>query len=402
MASTGRIITIAWKDVLEFVRDKRSLAFMAISAFLFPLLGLMITGLKTQQAAPVAILVCDRGAPARETAGLLYRAFSEAAGLRPVLLNSTHCGPQRGYVATIAIPRGFSSNYTSLTRPVHIVVYRTIGNPAADEALQVASTVVSTLSQRLAAQRVEVLASKAGIHIEPDVVLQPLRLLSSAVTPQGTAASPAEQARASTARFLAFAVFFVLNPAAIAVADSVSRERESGTGEVLAITPVSGGEFVAGKILGSLAAAAVAGGLDLAAATAYAATVPQGGLDAGLVLFHAFQTIMAILVTAAFTILITLLMPGQRAATLVTSAITGLAIMVFFSVLFVDIAALPPAAKAFMYLIPYTHTALAIEQYALGNAAAAALHTALLAALTAAAMAAAARVYKPERMVKRQ
>ncbi|HID41464.1 MAG TPA: hypothetical protein EYP33_04835, partial [Pyrodictium sp.] len=75
-----RLAVLVRKEALEFLRDRRSLILMAVSAFLFPVLGLLVTGLKTQQAALVAIVVCDTGAPAEELAQQLYTAFSESPG----------------------------------------------------------------------------------------------------------------------------------------------------------------------------------------------------------------------------------------------------------------------------------------------------------------------------------
>lgn len=401
MASLERVTALAWKDALEFLRDRRSIGLMIVSAFLFPLLGLLVTGLKAQQAAPVTILLCDNGSIAEEIANLIKKSLESLGSFNVTVKKAPSCRPVAGAVATIAIPQGFSSNITSVDRRGYILLYKAIGNPAADEASAAAAMVVNSFSEKLAMQRVEVLAKRAGIEVQPDTVLHPLELKTLGVTPTGSPASPQEEARASAARFLAFSVFFVLNPAALAVADAVSRERESGTGEVLAITPLTGLEFVSGKALGSLAAALLAGGIDLVAAAAYAFLTGFKGADIQLVALHAAETMLAIIVTMGFTVLATLLVPGQRAATLVTSMITGLAVMVFFSVLFVDIAALPASIRLLLYLVPYTHTALAIESYALGETATALLHTIVLVAATLVSLAAAALVYRPERLVKK-
>lgn len=396
-----RVAALAWKDALELLRDRRSLALMVVSAFLFPLLGVLVTGLQGQQAALVAILVCDRGDAAKRLVGLLRSALEEAPGLRVTVMNSSSCGAPQGAVLTVAVPPGFSANASSLGKPVVVRLYKVIGNPAADTAEAYVNAALQRFSQSLAVERVERLARLAGVHVDPGVVLSPLRLVSEEVTPSGAQASPLEAARARTARFLAFAVFFVLNPAAIAVADSISRERESGTGELLAVTPLRGWEFVAGKAVGGTVAALVAGGVDAVAAIAYGFATGFQGADAGLIAVHVLETMLAIVVTASLTILATLLVPGQRAATLITSTITGLAMMIFFSVLFIDINSLPTSIKAVLYLVPYTHTALAIESYALGDAAAALIHTLVLAVLSAAALAAAVKAYRPDRLVKR-
>ena len=396
-----RVAALAWKDALELLRDRRSLALMVVSAFLFPLLGVLVTGLQRQQAAVVAVVLCDHGEAAEKLAGLITDALEGAPGLRVVVVNASGCRAPEGAVLAVAVPPGFSVNASSLGKPVIIKLYKVIGSPAADTAEAYVNAALQRFSQSLARERVERLAKLAGVHVDPDVVLSPLRLVSEEVTPSGAQASPIEAARARAARFLAFAVFFVLNPAAIAVADSISRERESGTGELLAVTPLRGWEFVAGKAIGGTVAALVAGGVDAVAALAYGFATGFQGADAGLIAVHVVETMLAIVVTASLTILATLLVPGQRAATLITSTITGLAMMIFFSVLFIDIKSLPAGIKALLYLVPYTHTALAIESYALGDVAAALLHTLVLAVLSVAALAAAVKAYRPDRLVKR-
>ena len=99
--------------------------------------------------------------------------------------------------------------------------------------------------------------------------------------------------------------------------------------------------------------------------------------------------------------LVTLLIPGRRAATMVASLVTGAATLIFFATLFVDLTSLPPIIKVALYAIPYTHTALAILSYALGNTITAFLHTMLVAGLTVVAIYAAASLYRPDRLVKR-
>ncbi len=401
MVSWTRVKSLAWKDALELLRDRRSLALMVVSAFLFPLLGVLVTGLKSQQKALVAVETCDDGDEAEELLNLIVDALRSYSPFNVTVVRADSCSAVPGAVLTVAIPRGFSVNASSLERRAVVLLYRLVGSAAADDAESVVSAVVSTFSRKLAVSRVEELARRAGLRLEPDTVLDPVTLRSAVVTAAGTAAPQALEERAQAARFLAFAVFFVLNPAAVAVADTVTRERETGTGELLAITPLTGFEFVAGKMLGSLAAVAVAGGLDLLAAAAYGAAVQGVAAGFSLALFHAAQTVMAVVVTVAVTVLATMLVSGQRAATMLTSMVTGSAMIVFFAALFVDFNTLPLTVKAAMYLVPYTHTVLAIEAYALGYVGAALLHTGMLAVLTLAALAAAARLYTPTRLVKR-
>ncbi|BEP17705.1 ABC transporter permease [Pyrofollis japonicus] len=398
-----RATTIAWKEVLEFLRDKKSIALMIISAFLFPILGLVVTGLQTHQEAPIAVLVCDKSRLANMFANKLVHAIVVTPGLEPVLVNGSvtnNCSLPSNVVAGILIPRGFGVNASDINKPVYIYFYRVVGKAAADQAATILNNIAAEFAHNISISRIRVLAKKAGITVNPDYIRNPVYIVSESVSAGGAPVSPEIVAKANTARFLAFSVFFVLNPAAIAIADAIARERESGTGELLAITPVTGFELLLGKTAGALVAASIAGGIDALAAIAYTSLV-LGGLDAGLVAVHVTGVLLAVLVTAAFTMLITLLVPGQRAATLTASMITGFATIIFLSALFVDYSTLPLSIRLAFYMIPYTYVVAAIKSYALGAVTQTILYLLVLLVLTILALIGSAKVYSPERLVKR-
>jgi ABC-2 type transport system permease protein len=399
--NADRVKALAWKEVLEFIRDRRVIALMALSAFLFPILGLLVAGFKAQQRAPVAILLCDRDRLAEQFARLLAESINASEGLYAVIIRMPTCNlTLGGYIAYVAVPAGFSANATSLDKPVIIKFYKLVGSAAAQDAENVVWNAAWRLSEKLARDRVERLAAKANITVTVNNIIHPVKIVTTAVTATGKPASKRTLALAEAARFLAFSVFFVLNPAAIAVADAIAREREMGTGELIAVTPLTGLEFIVGKAAGALAVSLVAALLDLAGALAYVKLI---GFTEAIFLawFHALQVILAVLVTASITTLITMLIPGRRAAGLVASIVTGLATLIFFSSLFVDFTKLPLEAKLFLYLIPYTYTVEAILSYALNQTVKAAIYTLALSGATLTALAIAAKIYRPDRLVKR-
>ncbi len=397
-------LIIAWKEALEIIRDRRSLLLMLFSAMLFPLLGVMIAGLKTQQEALVVVIMCDETVEGKELLSRIEAAFRATPGFRIEIIYTNEsikgCTAYPGAVATIVIPGDFGENVTSLDRIALIYFYKVVDSPAAEEAGNILNSILYMYSLEVSRFRVETLAVRAGVSVEPDYILSPIRIVTNTVTRGGVAVPPQVEARAELARFLAFSVFFILNPSAIAVADSITREREQGTGEVLAITPIGGRELVLGKALGSLTAALIAGGLDVAAVTAYVYLV-AANLGPGVAFFHAAQTMLAVMVTLAIVMLVTMIVPGQRAATLLASIITGLAVMVFFSILFIDIEAMPTLIKTLLYIIPYTHTAVSIKAFVIGDIARAVQHTIPLVATLVLATYAASRLYSPEKLVKR-
>ncbi len=392
---------LAWKEVLETVRDRRTLGLMALSAMLLPVLGLLVSGLRAQQQAIVVVSLCDNGVEARVLASMLVEELSKAPGLKPI---ETRCSLPSGYVFAVLIPSGFTDNATSIGKPVVVKYYRLVGSVAASQAESIVNNVLYEYSDRLARRRVSAIASMAGVKVDPGLVLHPVRVVSETVTATGAPAAPALEARASVARFLSFAVFLVLNPAAVAVVDALVGERERGTAEMLAASPLRPRELVAGKMVGGIVLALMAAGIDALAVVAYMLLVGGGlelqGLGPDLAAVHALETLLAVAVTAALSAPIAVRAPTPRSATMGALIVTGLATGIFFASFFVDFDRLPPALEAALYTIPYTHVALAIYSYALGDRIRSLLHSLAVVAVTLAAVALASKLYSPESYVR--
>ncbi len=399
-----RLRILAWKEVLEAIRDRRTIGLMALSALLLPVLGLFVSGLKAQQQALVAIIDCDGGFEAQVLSKKLLKAYAERPGFKAHVLNAT-CSPPRGYVFTILIPAGFSRNVTDVNSPVIVMYYRLVGSVAAVEAENIANNVLAEYSKQVARRRVSMLAAMAGVVLkDPDLVLYPVRVVTETVTVTGVAAEAGLEQRVYAARFLSFAVFFVLNPAAVAVVDALVGERERGTAEMLASSPLRPRELVLGKMVGGLVLAVMAAAIDAVGVLAYLYLVSGGagvaGLGADLALVHAVETLLAVVVTAALAIPIALRAPTPRAATMGALLITGIATAIFFASFFVDLDRLPQAIQAVLYIIPYSHVAMAIYSYALGEPFRSLLHTLAVIVAAIAAVTIAAKLYRPDVFVR--
>jgi ABC-2 type transport system permease protein len=397
-----RLRAIAWKELLEALRDRRTIGLMALSAMLLPVLGLFVSGLRGAQQAPIAIVVCDTGPEAEVLSSLLARAYSERRGFVVSVVEG--CKLSGNYVFAIVIPWGLTENATSIDRPVVVKYVRVVGSVAANEAESIADSVLAEYSKTLARRRVSLLAQLADVNItDPDNVLYPVRVKVETVTAGGAPAQPGLEERVTMARFLSFAVFFVLNPAAVAVVDALVGERERGTAEMLAASPLRPRELVLGKMVGGLILALMAAAIDATGVLAYLVLVSgQGvkGLGPDLALVHAVQTLLAVMVTAALSVPVALRAPTPRSATMGALLVTGAATAIFFASFFVDFDQLPPALQLALYLIPYSHIAMAIYSYAVGEAARTLLHTCVTIAAAAVSIALAARLYRAEIFVR--
>ncbi len=397
----NRLLLLAWKEVIDYLRDTRTLVLMALSAMVLPLLGILVMGLQSQQKIVAVVAVCDEGAWAEKLARMVEKELA-SHGVKVVRVNT--CKPLPGVELGLLIPRGFSDNVTRLGSPVVVRVYALVGSTGAARARSILDIVLHRFSEEVARARVAILAEKAGVKVDADLVLHPLRVLEEQVTVTGQPAPPSLAVRASMARFLAFAVFFVLNPATISLADAFAGERERRTAEMLAASPLRPIELVLGKIAGSLVVAAVAAALDAMGVIAYLLVLGlQGlvvGLELDLALFHAFSTLVAVLASAGLAAPIAVIAPTPRAATIGASVVTAAATAVFFSALFIDFNRLPLLIQAVLNVVPYTHVAMAITSYALGEKLLPFIHLLVALAMTGGGVIVAAKLYDPERFVR--
>ena len=315
-----------------------------------------------------------------------------------------NCELPEDYVFAVIVPEGVGTNASRIDSLIILEYRRLVGSVAAQQAETIANNVLSRISQELARNRVELLAREAGVDLpDPDIVLYPIRIRVERVTVTGEKAPVGLEERITIARFLSFAVFFVLNPAAVAIADAFVGERERGTAELLAASPLRPRELVLGKLAGGLLLAVMAAAIDAAGVLAYlyiAGLMGFKGLGADLALVHAVETLLAVVVTAALAAPVSIAAPTPRSATMGSMMITGIATAIFFASFFVDLDKLPVILQAILYMAPYTHTAIAIQSYALGDSVRALLHTLAILAYTAVALLVAVKVYDPEKFVR--
>ncbi len=401
MTTISRLKLLAWKEVLDTIRDTRTLALMALSAMILPVLGLLIAGLQSQQQVRVLVKVCDESSEAWRVARLL----SSYLASNRIIVNTTGCRSQISmttYDASLVIPRGFGANVSSIDKPVIVYVRELVGSTSAMRARMLIEDFFFRLSEKIAVRRIKELAVTAGVNVSANTILHPLRIVEVKVTATGKPAPRGLALRVEAARFLAFAVFFVLNPAIMSIADTFAGERERRTAEMLASSPLTPVELILGKLAGGLVVALIASALDATGVLAYMGLggLSVSGLGVDLALFHALATLVAVMVSAGLTAPIAVAAPTPRSATIGASLVSGVATAVFFSILFIDVSRLPTIIQYVLYAIPYTHIAVSILNYALGYRLESILHILVAIVFGAVGVVAAAKIYSPERFVR--
>ena len=409
--SLERLKAVAWKDLLEVRRDSKTLIAVTLSAWLLPLLALFTGSLQSATIVHVAIvdMDCRNVTVGNTTFSSSNIVFELAAGLRLAAGNMVRVEVYRCETPTtppdvmVVVPHGFIENLTSYRTPAFLKVSYRPGSSAALNVYQVLVSLVIPAVSRLEAKKlVEALGAEAGLRINPDTVLNPVRVETGFI---GVPVPVGERiaAEVAAARQLAFAIIFVLAPAAILTSDFMIVEKERRNLEMLFATPASPSEIVAGKMLAAGVVAGVAGMSDAASTLAYLAftgLMQAKGVSLALIAVHVVSTMLAILVTCALTALAIMAGVSTRIASILSGVYTLIALFVYTASLSIDFTRLPLAYRAILSLIPYTYSVEAVIDAARMNAAGVALNLAALAAYTLLVVAAASKLANPERVVR--
>jgi ABC-2 type transport system permease protein len=371
---------VLWKELRDLGRDRRTLfAIILLPLVSLPLLGAVTLVMTRKQPIGFAFVNEDKTGFSNTFLTQLrvwIEAYSKAYGqsYRIILLNNMTEAMKRidiDYV--IIIPKGFSDNLTRIDRIAWLMGEKRVDSARADMAEAIFRSSIDGLSRDYARNRVSNLLEKLGLNISPEVVLKPLRIQIREYKTGGAPAPPGYQARFYTVRILAFALFFVVSPSVSYVVDSIMGEKERKTIEALLATPVKrssllGGKLVASSLIGVLAGIAdVAGVLIYFALMGWAYGSSQISLDYRIVLVHSLDIALTVFATSAMVTPLIIRAGSVRAANITSSAVVGAALILFFSVLFIDVNRLPSYILYPLYIVPYTHSILILTRFVEGN-----------------------------------
>lgn len=402
-------VPVLWKEVKDLSRDRKTiLATVLLPLFALPLLGLIAVTLTSQQVPVIAIVAEDEDTLsfAEDLARTIeqvadyngYKVVTRVTGSTAEVLRD----PDVDYI--IVLPAGFGENVTHFDRVAYYKVVERLGSAGASLAKSICDVALGMLEEALTSERVEQLAGLAGFRVDPSVITDPLRELAppTPVGPAGEEVPVHMKLRAEFARFLMFALFFVVSPAVIFISDSIIGERERKTIELALVSPVSPRNLLLGKLLASTLLGFAASVADVAGVVAYFYLISGGGpikLDAGLIAVHSAAVALTVLVTASMLIPLVSRAESTRSAQTVSSAVTMSALAVYFSTLFVDIPKLPGFVRYPLYAVPYTHSVLAVYRYVTLEPSYAVLHLAVILAMALALNWASYRFFDPERII---
>ncbi|MCE4612586.1 MAG: ABC transporter permease [Desulfurococcales archaeon] len=392
---------VFWKEVRDLSRDYRTI----VSVVLLPLLGLpglaILTGaLLSAQYVEVAIIVNDTEAWsfAGSLAGDIALVLSRA-GLQSNV-ETYGSWPEASVDVVVFIPEGFYRNITRIDGTGTIIVSSLIGSQASEIAVNNIIALLNGKSRALVVERVNALSERAGLDINADNLLNPIRVQKGFHRATGAPATGEEASVAFSARILEFSLFFVVNPAVVFMSDSIVGERERKTIERLLVSPLSRRQLLTGKmlastVLGLMAAAADGMGIllfFLLAGISFA-------LSTTIIGVWLASVILLVLSTSAIVSIIASRSESIRAAQNMSFLVILGAMAIYFSSLMVDLTKLPESISLFLQMIPFTHAALAIHYYALGDIVSVAKHFLIMTIYWLALLLIAAKTFNTEKLI---
>ena len=374
---------ILWKDLLDLSRDYKTLAYIIVLPLIaLPGLAIFTSALYQAQEATVYIVLEDSSDLAREIAlGLADRleAWSDGRGI--LLRIELREGPREGLVGDVVIvfPEGFSSNLTALDGQAIVEASTVPGSPLADSIYSEVRGYLSLIAEEASLERIERIASIAGVDVDARGVRYPLLLSRVYHAPTGEIVGSEGVRVAFASRIIAFSLFFVVNPAIIFMSDAIAGERERRSMEKLLASPVGVRDLILGKTLASLAIGLVASVVDSLALVAY--FVLSGAridLTLALGLSWFLVILLVLLVTTSIVALISSRSETIRSAQSGSFIVLAMAMAIFFSALIVDYSSLPGYLGAVLSIVPYTHAVYTIYYASVGDMLYVARHLAIL------------------------
>jgi ABC-2 type transport system permease protein len=236
-------VTIAWKDLTEYRRNRITLIFSIV----FPILMMGMIGLIFQDSTsalndtPVGLVMDDNGVYGEHIKSLFTSIASESDAIRIVQV-STQSEVNNMILAgdikaAIVVPNNFSSSIQKQTQ-AQVLILTDPSNPTIAQGLtQYLGNVVIIIADQFSREFIV-----TGIPIlDPDFVLHPIALNVETIVPGG----------GSSFDFVApgFIAMNVMMSGLTALGAALARERESGTLAGVLMAPIARTSIILGKTI---------------------------------------------------------------------------------------------------------------------------------------------------------
>ena len=235
-------LTIAWKDLTEFRRNRITLFFSII----FPILMIGMIGFIFQDSTsalnntPVGLVMKDTGLYGEQTVSLIVNIASDSDAIQIVQVaaqSEVNTLILNGEIrAAIVVPQNFSNSILTQTQ-ARVLILTDPSNPTIAQGLtQYLSNVVVLISDHLSRELIT-----SQMTIDPDFLLYPIAVNVETIVPGG----------GSSFDFVApgFIAMNVMMSGLTALGAALARERESGTLAGVLMAPIARTAIILGKTI---------------------------------------------------------------------------------------------------------------------------------------------------------
>jgi ABC-2 type transport system permease protein len=235
-------LTIAWKDLIEYRRNRITLLF----SFIFPILMIGMIGFIFQDSTsalnstPVGLIMEDTGVYGEQISSLLTSLTSESDAIEIVHVTAQSevnalilAGDIR---AAIVVPHNFSSSILNQTQ-ARMLILTDPSNPTIAQGItQYLSNVVILIADQFSRELIT-----SQMPIDPNFLLYPITLNVETIVPGG----------GSSFDFVApgFIAMNVMMSGLTALGAALARERESGTLAGVLMAPIARTAIILGKTI---------------------------------------------------------------------------------------------------------------------------------------------------------
>lgn len=388
-----RFLTLLKKELAELLTLQMFLPFIIIIA-LFISIGQVVSDVGAEQPTtiPVAVAVHDDGPIAD-----VVLAALEQSGLEPVTVEGDVSGEtvnalleEADATILVEIPTGFSEELLAgepqeLVTWTRVKHFSFIGNTEVTALGAALGVVNSTVASAIAAD--------AAPSISPAVLQQPVVPAEHVIIGERYATTPASAVMSFVSQqttFIPIVLFVAVIFASQMIATAVATEKENKTLETLLSYPVSRTSIVTSKMLAAGIVALLVGGAYMFGISQFTAGITEGVVGesaadrAAMASEVAMQQLGLTLSTSDYLLLGLTLFGGILVALSISiilgafaenvksvqALLTPMMMMMFvpyFLTMFLDLSALPDAARIAILGIPFTYLFIAGPNLFLGN-----------------------------------
>lgn len=340
-------LQIAWKDLVDFSRDRmRLVSFVIMPVFMMVMTGYIFPSQNSLQGVSIGLVMEDQGPIAGRINSVL--GHIQIQGKKSFDLREVRSSGEakdlikRGEISgAIVIPEGFTEKVTNGEQG-KVTIISDESNPQVSAMLgTMLEKVMNDISTRVAEEKVEALTAMAPVAVNPQATVKPF-----IVKQEGIVGGESNYFQFMAPGIMAMVVVMAVM---MGLAGAISREREIGTLDGILIAPINRLSIILGKTFSQSVRGFIQGALVLILAMLLFHVRIYGSL-----LLVVFLLLLGIFSFVGLGILISAFASEQETA--MTILMTLNFPMMFLSGAFFPVQQMPEVMRWISKAIPLTYT----------------------------------------------